>query len=123
MGSSFTVIHGRLVADPEKRTYKKADGTSGTMTLFCVAVDARFGDGCYYWDCTAFGKTGELIVTHFHKGKEILCQGEHVYNEKDKKRFWNLNVDKFDFCGGKETTTTATTNNDTFEQVTADVPF
>lgn len=119
MGGSFSVIHGRLANDPEQRTYKKSDGSTGTMVVFCVAVDSRFGDHTNYWDCAAHGKTGELVMAHLKKGKEVVCYGEHVYNEKDKKRYWTLNIDKFEFCGTKD----QTAPDDSMEQVNKDVPF
>lgn len=120
MGGSWIYVHGRLTKDPETRSYNKSDGSTGTMTVFCVAVDARFGDKTYYYDCTAHGRNGELIMAHFKKGQEIIVSGEHVYNEKDKKKFWNVNVDRFEFCGTKA-------NNEgqgeTFTQLDKDVPF
>ena len=119
MGSSYTIIHGRLTADPEEKTYNKADGSTGTMVIFAVAVDARFGDNTYYYDCSAFGKMAELIKAHFHKGKEIIVQGEHIYKEKDKKRFWTLNVDRFDFCGSKD----VTVQGDSMQAISDDTPF
>ena len=114
MGNTIT-IHGRLTDDVKERDYTKQDGKSGKMATFAVACDAKFGDATYYFDCSAFGKTAEVIAAHFHKGQEILVYGEMTYRDKDKKRFYTVNVDRFEFCGTKPA--------DSLEQVNKDVPF
>ena len=120
MGNTI-ILHGRLTKDPEQRQYTKRDGSTGTMSTFCVACDAKFGDATYYYDCTAAGKTGELIYTHMKKGSEILLYGEHVYRDKDGKRFWNVNVDRFEFCGSRQNS--GTPSGETFQEVSDSTPF
>ena len=118
MGNTI-ILHGRLTKDPEQKTYTKKDGSPGTMTTYCVACDAKFGDGAYYFDCTASGKTGEVMYAHLKKGSEIIVYGEHVYRDKDGKRFWNVNTDRFEFCGRKVDGKAS----DSLEEVDKDVPY
>lgn len=99
-------LHGRLTRDPEERDYKNNKGDSGKMTTFCVAVDQRWGDHTNYFDCAAFGKTGEVIAAHFYKGQEIALRGEmnsrnNGKEGNEKRTYWTVNVDEFDFCGSK----------------------
>lgn len=111
------LIHGRLTDDVKERDYSTQKGDKNKMATFTVAVDQRWGDNTNYFDCAAFGKTAELIATHFFKGKEILLTGEMNSRtvEKDgvKRKYWTVNVDRFDFCG----------NKDSMEKLTEDVPF
>ena len=46
--------------------------------------------------------------------------GELTYNDKDGKRYYTVNVDRFDFCGSKGE---SNSGNDTLEEVNNDVPF
>ena len=120
MGGNLIILHGRLTRDIESRDYQSKSG-SNTMATFCVACDAKFGDDAYYFDCTAFGKTGELATAHLRKGSEVLVYGEMTYRDKQqadgtKRRFYSVNVDRFEFCGSKK-------SDDGFEQINKDVPF
>lgn len=117
---NLIIIHGRLTRDVDGREYQGKNGT-GTMATFCVACDAKFGDDVYYFDCSAFGKTGELAAAHLRKGSEVIVYGEHTYRDKEqadgtKRRYWSVNVDRFEFCGSKR-------SEDGFEQLDKDVPF
>lgn len=75
------------------------------MVNFSVAVNRRFGDEADFFNCFAFGKPAEAIATHFHKGKEIICEGSmqmDKYNKDGQDRIaWKLNVRAFYFCGKK----------------------
>lgn len=101
------IIKGRLTRDPEMKT-----GASGIeFCKFTVAVDRRVSKDkmkdrvADFFDCTAFGNTGSMICTYFHKGKEILVEGrmESSTSEKDgqKRTFWGLTVENVEFCGNK----------------------
>lgn len=99
------MIHGRLTRDVEERDYTSQQGKSNKMAVFTVAVDQRWGDNTNYFDCAAFGKTADLIATHFHKGQEIMLRGEMNSRKVEKdgvnRVYWTINVDQFDFCGNK----------------------
>ena len=101
------IIHGRLVRDPEMKT-----GASGVeFCKFTVAVDRKLSKEkmkdkqADFFDCTAFGKTGAAIGAYMSKGREIMIEGRMESNtsEKDgqKRTYWGVNVETFDFCGSK----------------------
>jgi single-strand DNA-binding protein len=101
------IIKGRLTRDPEMKT-----GASGVeFCKFTVAVDRKLSKdkmkdkSADFFDCTAFGKTGAAIHAFIKKGREILVEGrmESSTSEKDgqKRTFWGIVVETFDFCGSK----------------------
>ena len=76
---------GRLCSDPDVRY-----GTnSNAIAKFSIAVDRRFKrDGqptADFFNCVAFGKTGEFIEKYFHKGSKILLSGEMQNNNYKNK--------------------------------------
>ena len=102
------IIKGRLTRDPEMKT-----GASGVeFCKFSVAVDRRVSKDkmkekqADFFDCTAFGNTGSMINSFFHKGKEILVEGrmESSTSDKDgqKRTFWGVVVESVEFCGSKQ---------------------
>lgn len=103
MGYSKTVFVGNLTKDPELRVTQ----TGKSVCSFSIAVKRRMQDETDFWDCTAWGKTGETISKNFFKGKEILVEGEmqkRSYTDKDGNRRWavELKVDNFSFVGRKD---------------------
>lgn len=79
------ILCGRLCNDPDVRY-----GTnSNAIAKFSIAVDRRFKrDGqptADFFNCTAFGKTGEFIEKYFHKGSKILLSGEMQNNNYKNK--------------------------------------
>ena len=97
------IIHGRMVRDPELKT-----GASGVeFCKFTVAVDRRKKDDpTDFFDCTAFGKTGAAIAQYMKRGRDIVVQGRMESNttekEGQKRTYWGISVDSFDFCGKNE---------------------
>ncbi len=59
-------------------------------------------------DCSAFGKTGEIINQYFGKGKEIFVEGRLKYdswedkNGGGKRSKLSVIVDQFQFVGGRD---------------------
>lgn len=99
-----TVIHGRLVADPELKT----TGTGKNVANFKIASDRKYSaeKKTDFVDCFAWEKTADAIFKNFNKGKEIIVYGEmqcEKYQDKeDKTRYaWKNKVDEFEFCGSK----------------------
>ncbi len=99
------IIKGRLTRDPEMKT----GGNGVEFCKFSVAVNRRpvkdKPDTADFFDCTAFGKTGAAIGQYMNKGREILVEGrmESSHTDKDgqKRTFWGVTVDSFEFCGSK----------------------
>lgn len=96
-------IKGRLTRDPELRVA----GSDLKIVNFSVAVPRDYNrEKVDFFDCKAFRKQAEVINTHFTKGKEILISGSMEQSKWTDKNgntrvSWELNVDKFEFCGSK----------------------
>ena len=76
-GFSKAIITGNLTRDPETRTT-----TSGTAVCsFSVAVNRRYTtngeqrEEVSYFNCSAWGRSGETIQQYAHKGDGILVSG------------------------------------------------
>ena len=96
------IIIGNLTKDPEKKITQNGK----TVCSFSVAVKRRFQDVTDFHDCVAWGNTAEAICRNFHKGKEILVEGELQKRsyEKDGIKRWvtELVVEAFSFTGRKD---------------------
>lgn len=72
-------LSGRLTADPTVR-----QGQNGNFTTFSVAVNHGKKDNVdqvTYVDCSANGKTGELVAEHFKKGNVFSGPAEFRMRE------------------------------------------
>ena len=70
------ILMGRLTRDPEVRY---SQGTSQTaIGRFSIAVDRRFKrEGqpeADFFNCTAFGRTGEFVEKYLHKGTKVVAR-------------------------------------------------
>lgn len=103
---NLIILCGNLTNDPE------ASQTSGgrEVSKFSLAVNRDYEDsegnrGVDYFNCTAFGKQAENINRYFSKGRKILVRGhvkiDDVEREGNKRRFFNVIVDKFEFIQPK----------------------
>lgn len=99
MNMNTLIIGGRIVRDPESRT--SPSGT--TICRFSIANNRKQKDRdiTSFLDCTAFGKTAEVILQYMKKGSRILVRGvlEQQTWEKDgeKKSKFCCVVDSFSF--------------------------
>ncbi len=79
------IMMGRLTRDPEVR-YGGANNTA--IAKFSLAVDRRFKrDGqpdADFFNCTAFGKTGEFVEKYLRKGTKVVIDGELQNNNYEK---------------------------------------
>ena len=102
MAYSKTILVGNMTKDPEKKITQNGK----TVCSFSVAVKRRFQDVTDFHDCVAWGNMAEAICRNFHKGKEILVEGELQKRsyEKDGIKRWvtELVVDTFSFTGRKD---------------------
>lgn len=102
---NLVILKGRLTKSPTLLF-----GKSGTAyTSINIAVDRYSKDknsNADFINCTAFGKTAELIAERFTKGQEILIQGNLKVDvfEKDDKREYKTSVliERVEFCGSKK---------------------
>ena len=79
------ILMGRLTRDPEVR-YGGANNTA--IAKFSLAVDRRFKrEGqpeADFFNCTAFGKTGEFVEKYLRKGTKVVLDGE-IQNDNYEK--------------------------------------
>lgn len=102
---NLVILKGRLTKSPTLLFSKSGIG----YTSINIAVDRYSKDkdsNADFINCTAFGKTAELIAERLTKGQEILIQGNLKVDvfEKDDKREYKTSVliEKFEFCGSKK---------------------
>ena len=102
---NLVILKGRLTKSPTLLFSKSGIG----YTTINIAVDRYSKDknsNADFINCTAFGKTAELIAERFTKGQEILIEGNLKVDvfEKDDKREYKTSVliEKFEFCGSKK---------------------
>lgn len=108
---------GRLTRDPEVRY-----GQSGNAVAnFSIAVDRRFKrDGeaqADFFNCTAFGKTGEFVEKYLKKGIKVVVDGElqnNNYEDKNGTKHYSVQiiVNQIEFAESKSS---QANNNDTAE--------
>ena len=101
---NIVILKGRLTKSPTLLFSKSGIG----YTSINVAVDRYSKDknNADFINCTAFGKTAELIADKFTKGQEILIEGNLKVDvfEKDDKREYKTSVliQRVEFCGSKK---------------------
>lgn len=102
---NIVILKGRITNSPALLFGKSGIG----YTSINVAVDRYSKDknsNADFINCTAFGKTAELIADKFTKGQEILIEGNLKVDvfEKDDKREYKTSVliERIEFCGSKK---------------------
>jgi single-strand DNA-binding protein len=113
-------IDGRLTKEPEVKSY----GSDKKLTSVSIASNTGFGDNkkTLYFNCTAFGKTGEAIAKYVNKGDQIIISGGISQNKKDDKIFWNIIINDFSF-GQKKNDGVGRVSNVPDEPEHGDNPF
>lgn len=92
--NSLNII-GRITATPE---LKVSNNTK--YTRFSVAVKRIFAkDTTDFFNCTAFGKTAEIICEYVKKGQQIGVTGRIEFNTKDGKTYHSVQVEQVEFLG------------------------
>ena len=107
---------GRLTRDPEARYSQSGSAVAN----FSVAIDRRYKrDGettADFFNCTAFGKTGEFVEKYLRKGIKVVIEGElqnNNYEDKNGTKHYSVQiiVNQIEFAESKS----SQTNNDTAE--------
>ena len=112
------ILVGRLTKDPEVRST-----SAGFATVnFTVAVNRNFKnkEGGYDADflpCVAFRNTADFISKFFKKGSMISLEGRvqtRNYDAQDgsKRYVTEVVVENAEFCGGKNESSSSSSNND-----------
>ena len=114
---------GRLTRDPEVRYSQSGSAVAN----FSVAIDRRYKrDGettADFFNCTAFGKTGEFAEKYLRKGTKVVIEGElqnNNYEDKNGTKHYSVQiiVNQIEFAESKssqdntEPETTAPVDND-----------
>lgn len=106
---NICILKGNLTRDPELRYTPKGTAVAG----FGVAINRTWLDESGqkreevdFFDCEAWGKTGEFVGKFFTKGKPILITGRLKLDQWDDKQSGQKRskvkvvVERVDFCGG-----------------------
>ena len=137
-GFSKAIIAGNLTRDPETRT--TTNGTS--VCSLSVAVNRRYTvggeqrDEVSYFNCSAWGRSGETIQQYAHKGDGILISGRLRQDRWEDKTTGKTRssveiiVEEFNFIGSGNSDSSATTtskksskkSNNKDEVVPEDIP-
>jgi len=104
------ILMGRLTRDPETRHSQAAEPVA--IVRFSIAVNRRFKrdnePDADFFDCVAFGKTGEFVEKYFKKGQMIAVTGSLRNSswedrETGQKKFkTEIAVDEAYFAEGKK---------------------
>lgn len=102
------ILMGRLTRDPEVRYSQGA--TSTAIGRFSIAVDRRFKrEGqpeADFFNCTAFGKTGEFVEKYLKKGTKVVVSGSiqndnYTDNNGVQRYSVQIMVDEVEFAESK----------------------
>lgn len=98
------VLIGRLVKDPE---LKFLAGSGKANCRFTIAVNREYKkDETDFINCVAWNKTAETISQYMTKGRQIAVSGSirtGSFDKQDGTKVYttDVNVDHFEFVGGK----------------------
>ena len=107
-GFSKAIIVGNLTRDPELRSTP----SGAQVCSFTVAVNRNYKDGSgnnqeqvSFLDCSAWGRSGEVIAQYAKKGSGILVSGrieQRSWEDKEgqKRSRVEIVVEDFNFIGG-----------------------
>lgn len=97
-------IHGRLTGDPES---KQTQNGGQAYTKFSLAdnhgKDGQGVEKVTFFNCSAYGKAGELILNSCKKGHQLTVIGrmessEYTNQQGVLKTSLNVTLDRFGFC-------------------------
>lgn len=103
---NIVIMVGRLTKDPEVR-YSQA---GKAVCTFSIAVDRRIKkegeNSTDFFNCVAFGKTGEFVEKYFSQGKRIAIEGNiqnDTFTGRDGTKRTSVRIicDNVEFADGK----------------------
>ena len=108
---NIVILIGNLTRDPQLKYLPSQTAVAD----FGLAVNRRFKNAAgedkeevMFVDCSAFGKTGEVINQYFRKGKQIFIEGRLKLDTWDDKQTGQkrskhaIVVENFQFVGPRE---------------------
>lgn len=111
------VLIGRLTKDPE---LKLLAGSGKANCRFTIAVNREYKkDETDFINCVAWGKTAETISQYMTKGRQIAVSGSirtGSFDKQDGTKVYttDINVDHFEFVGGKNEGQAPSNNQSSF---------
>lgn len=111
------VLIGRLTKDPE---LKFLPGSGKANCRFTIAVNREYKkDETDFINCVAWGKTAETISQYMIKGRQIAVSGSirtRSFDKQDGTKVYttDVNVDHFEFVGGKNEGQASSNNQSSF---------
>lgn len=111
------VLIGRLTKDPE---LKFLAGSGKANCRFTIAVNREYKkDETDFINCVAWGKTAETISQYMTKGRQIAVSGSirtGSFDKQDGTKVYttDINVDHFEFVGGKNEGKAPSNNQSSF---------
>lgn len=114
------IVGGRLTKDVER-----VATASTTMVKFSLAVNGRKkadGTNTEFFNCTAFGKTAEVLIKYGTKGKMLFVTGAMQSRKWQDKIYWEVLADDVEFCGNTGGGTTAEEEKEKAKQTIANLP-
>ena len=109
---------GRLTKDPETRYSQSTEPIA--VTRYSLAVNRKFkrqGEpDADFFNCVAFGKTGEFAEKYFKKGQQVAISGRlenRSWEDKagTKRTITEIVVEEQDFAESKRETTDKSAGN------------
>lgn len=115
MSTNNVNLIGRLTRDPEK-----IQNGDNNFTAFTIAVDRMYSDETDFFNCTAWGKTGENIVKYLSKGRLISVNGR-IENQRSKKDgetrvYPKIRVEKCSFLDSGNNNSNNNSNNNNSDE-------
>lgn len=104
--NSITLI-GYVGAEPEGKTTKNGKAAT-TISIGNQRKDANGQKTTDWFDCIAYGKTGEVILQYVHKGDKLGVVGEvqiRKWNDKEtghERKMYIVLIDKIEFISSKK---------------------
>jgi single-strand DNA-binding protein len=105
------LLMGNLTRDPQMK-YLPSQTAVAEFGLACNrkfhTANGEDREEVTFVDCTAFGKTGEVINQYFQKGKPIFIEGRLKYDQWEdkqgggKRSRLTVVVENFQFVGGRD---------------------
>ena len=105
------MLMGHLTRTPEVRY----TGSGSAVASFGLAVnrkwkgkDGQDGEETLFVDCTAWGRTAEVMAEHLEKGRAVFVEGRLKLDQWDdkatgaKRSKVTVTVEQFQFIGGKD---------------------
>ena len=103
---NVVTLSGRLTKDPEVRYTQDQRPVAGISIAVNRSYKTNNGPDVDFFDCTAFGKSAEVLEKYFHKGQRIMLTGNlqnDIYTNREGRKVTATKViiDRLEFVDTK----------------------